>query len=624
VVLLLGERSYFLERLADELRKKGARVVTDAVALAVEEIYAVVRIDPKPSGEADGAFGRVVEVFIGEDVYESGAAKQFVIPHVFGDFAVEYQLSNKNEHYPVHAHDAASVVSREVFTFPSPEPFLVGQAKKPSPDGYAHYKGRRYRLYPLPNNQFEKLKQFESIANFSPKKISPAVTHQAQVSARKRVSFVDVGAVAKALALSLIIALAPTLLLALSIFSFNKGNKAFLASNFGTAEKLLFFSGRGFGLIDKVSWVFRAGAASQLSLAAKDMSRLAGVFKSVSGGSWAFSSLPEDISALAFSSPENFLSGYKDFLSLTPELLGLNGRRSWALAFQDPSVARPSGGVIREVVLLEVEGAEILSSEVFSAKAIDENLTGIVSPPGPIEEYLGAETWSVRDAGWEADFRKSAERISWFIDKSLGKRVDGVVLINESFRVSFEGDNELGLFEAIEKLQTGLETADIQMVLADPRAKQILAKRKWDGNLDGKGPWVGFVKTDFSGSARERVKIDKDKKGAELLITNSGQEDYRGYIKLLLPPEARLGKVSLREGNKVTEKENTLVKNDNHMEYSLFIEVPEEESVALSFSWAEPEGELALIRQPGAEHEVLTGTDVLSYNTPLPRIIYIK
>jgi len=148
----------------------------------------------------------------------------------------------------------------------------------------------------------------------------------------------------------------------------------------------------------------------------------------------------------------------------------------------------------------------------------------------------------MRDANWQASFPEAAKDIQWFLEKELGRKVDGVIAINlatvkdilgvvgevyvpdfkekvnknnlyeqaefysesNSFagsvqKASFLGAVSQQLMEEIKKVEGEkaeklletvvdlLERREIQIVLNEEGAERVLAEAKWDGAMYGGG-----------------------------------------------------------------------------------------------------------------------------------------
>lgn len=113
-----------------------------------------------------------------------------------------------------------------------------------------------------------------------------------------------------------------------------------------------------------------------------------------------------------------------------PTIFGQGGRRTYALILQNDQELRPTGGFIEAIALLRFEQGSLISTDVYSSYELDKKLTGVVSPPEEIKQFLGESQWYLRDSNWDPNFPATAKKIAWFIEKSEGTAVDGVMTIN--------------------------------------------------------------------------------------------------------------------------------------------------------------------------------------------------
>lgn len=113
-----------------------------------------------------------------------------------------------------------------------------------------------------------------------------------------------------------------------------------------------------------------------------------------------------------------------------PAVFGQDGRRTYALVLQNDQELRPTGGFIEAIALLRFENGSLISSDVYSSYELDKKLTGVVSPPEEIRQFLSESQWYLRDSNWDPNFPATARKIAWFIKKSEGTEIDGVLAIN--------------------------------------------------------------------------------------------------------------------------------------------------------------------------------------------------
>jgi hypothetical protein len=142
----------------------------------------------------------------------------------------------------------------------------------------------------------------------------------------------------------------------------------------------------------------------------------------------------------------NLLLRAKIGIKLIPELIGLNKRQVYLVLFQNNAEIRPTGGFIGSYGLLTFEGGQLIDFEVSDVYVADGQLKGHVEPPADLKKYLGEAGWYLRDSNWDPDFPTSAARAAWFLEKTTGRAVDGVVGINLNLaKKLIEALGEVGL-----------------------------------------------------------------------------------------------------------------------------------------------------------------------------------
>lgn len=115
---------------------------------------------------------------------------------------------------------------------------------------------------------------------------------------------------------------------------------------------------------------------------------------------------------------------------LLGSLLGSDRKKTYAVILQNNQELRPTGGFIEDVALITFQNGTLTSSKVLNSYQIAKQLNGTVVPPEEITSYLRESDWQFYDSNWDPSFPKSAEQISWFLDKSIGSTVDGVITID--------------------------------------------------------------------------------------------------------------------------------------------------------------------------------------------------
>ncbi len=130
----------------------------------------------------------------------------------------------------------------------------------------------------------------------------------------------------------------------------------------------------------------------------------------------------------------DFLPMSKNLLTLTshllpyiPDLVGVNGRRTYLVLLQNNTELRPGGGFIGSYGLVVFDKGKLMDFKIFDVYSADGQLRGKVNPPDEILHYLGQPNWYLRDSNWSPDFALSAKRAAWFLEKETGVVVDGVI-----------------------------------------------------------------------------------------------------------------------------------------------------------------------------------------------------
>ena len=230
-----------------------------------------------------------------------------------------------------------------------------------------------------------------------------------------------------------------------------------------------------------------------------------------------------------------------------PELMGIDGQRSYLIVAQNEDELRPTGGFISGAGVFVVESGNLQSLDFESAENVDDYENKPYDlPPKPFTEFLGMDIFLFRDANFWPDFPSSAEKAMELYTYGQGGKLDGAIAIDQKFlqlllaaigpvdvpefekevngdnvisemraqwhpesedegnptswilnRKSFMGPlanalfnkislelHSLDLFSLAQALQTAIETGHLQIYMRDPEVARSLAKTGWDGRLD--------------------------------------------------------------------------------------------------------------------------------------------
>ncbi len=110
--------------------------------------------------------------------------------------------------------------------------------------------------------------------------------------------------------------------------------------------------------------------------------------------------------------------------------LGTTQPRRYLIVFQNPTEMRPTGGFIGSFALIDIKNGEITKMEVPPGGSYDlqGSLKNQIYAPLPL--HIVNPRWEFQDGNWFPDFPTSAKKLMWFLEKSQGPSVDGVIAIN--------------------------------------------------------------------------------------------------------------------------------------------------------------------------------------------------
>lgn len=117
-------------------------------------------------------------------------------------------------------------------------------------------------------------------------------------------------------------------------------------------------------------------------------------------------------------------------LASTPDIIGLGGKRKYAVLFQNNMELRATGGFIGSFAILSFENGKLYDMPIYDVYDADGQLKGHVEPPKPIKDILGEANWYLRDSNFDPDFPTSARRAEWFMKKTLNLDLDGTIAVN--------------------------------------------------------------------------------------------------------------------------------------------------------------------------------------------------
>ena len=111
------------------------------------------------------------------------------------------------------------------------------------------------------------------------------------------------------------------------------------------------------------------------------------------------------------------------------EILGLSQDKRYLLVFQNNSELRGSGGFLGSYALVDFRDGRIRNLEVPGGGSYDTEGGMRVSVAAPQPLWLVNPAWHFWDANWWPDWTTTAQNLMWFLEKSDGPSVDGVISV---------------------------------------------------------------------------------------------------------------------------------------------------------------------------------------------------
>lgn len=198
-------------------------------------------------------------------------------------------------------------------------------------------------------------------------------------------------------------------------------------------EMVLASTGRGSG--DMRTLVSQLGTQSQtlyqsLSQAQADLKQLL--------------LLQPDADQKAWSNFETKLSEQKKQLSwvtqlqtILPDLIGFNGKKTYALVFQNNQELRPLGGLIQAVGIVTLDQGLVIDSQVLTISSTPNlaTATSSASPTKPttsvkLNTLLTTPPTTLADSAWLPDAPAASKNVLVAIEKETTKNIDGVIFFN--------------------------------------------------------------------------------------------------------------------------------------------------------------------------------------------------
>ena len=115
-----------------------------------------------------------------------------------------------------------------------------------------------------------------------------------------------------------------------------------------------------------------------------------------------------------------------------PELLGSRSPHTYLLLAQNSDELRATGGFISSIGIVKVNQGQ-LDFKIENSYALDDFAQQpYPPPPAPLQTYMGADLWLVRDANWSPDFPTSARTVAGLYALGQSETVTGVIAFDQT------------------------------------------------------------------------------------------------------------------------------------------------------------------------------------------------
>lgn len=169
-----------------------------------------------------------------------------------------------------------------------------------------------------------------------------------------------------------------------------------------------------------------------------------------------------------------------------PQIAGYPQEKTYLFLLQNNTEMRPTGGFIGTYGIIKLKDGDITLFQTDNIYNIDNKVKDVLIelPPWPLQKYLNAEKWFLRDSNWSPDFPTTAQKAEWFYHQEGGAEAnfDGVIAVTPTFIQSLLGligeikVNGITFTEAnfVETLQYQVEKGFYREGLSDAERKEVI------------------------------------------------------------------------------------------------------------------------------------------------------
>lgn len=192
-----------------------------------------------------------------------------------------------------------------------------------------------------------------------------------------------------------------------------------------------------------------------------------------------------------------------------PELLGIDGPRTYLILTPNSDELRPAGGYVTTAGHLTLDQGRITDFTMQDSYAVDRLSEAYPYPPDSLRRYMGAEYWVLRDVGWSPHFPEVAQTSLELYALSQEIEADGVISIDQ---------------HALRYLVRAMEPLDVEGERVTSENLIPLMRQKWAPDQDQSledGEWWRQRKsfmTALADTLRARLEFEPETVNLPLLV----------------------------------------------------------------------------------------------------------
>jgi hypothetical protein len=120
-------------------------------------------------------------------------------------------------------------------------------------------------------------------------------------------------------------------------------------------------------------------------------------------------------------------------LERAPVLFGADAPKRYLVLAQNNDELRPTGGYITALGVVKIDAGEITVESFGDSLAADDLSLIHPPPPAPLQQYMWASQWLLRDSNWYANFPTSADVAQTMYARDHRVHTDGVMAVDMRF-----------------------------------------------------------------------------------------------------------------------------------------------------------------------------------------------